>query len=150
MTATNHALTGAIIGLSVHQPLVAIPLAFSAHYIMDGIPHFGGVWPKGSKAFEIYLIVEALLCFSIVAVLALTRPEYWLLGAICAFTTASPDFMWIREFLEARKGKEGKKPSYALARLHSKVQWFEKPIGLIVELAWAFATIAILANIIRR
>ena len=33
MRATNHALTGAIIGLTVQNPWVALPAAFLSHFV---------------------------------------------------------------------------------------------------------------------
>lgn len=148
MTAANHALTGAIIGLSLHQPVVAVPLAFSAHYLMDAIPHFGGVWPLGSRAFLRYLAVETGLCVGIVLALFVLQPSYWWLGATCAFATASPDFMWVGKFLAARSGKALKEPKHWLVRLHKDIQWFERPIGWVVEVAWAVGALSLLANIV--
>lgn len=149
MTATNHALTGAIIGLTIHQPLLAIPLALASHYALDAIPHADGLVDAKTKSYRLYLLAEASLCFLVVLALALTQPEYWWLGAVCAFAAASPDFMWIKGFLAEQKGKKWPKPKYWFSKLHAKVQWFAKPIGVVVELAWAAACVSILAILIK-
>ena len=150
MTATNHALTGALIGLSIHQPLIALPAAFASHYVLDAIPHAGGWFKKSSESFRYYLITEAILCAAIVLVLLIRQPSYWWLGAICAFVAASPDFMWIKDFIAQQKGKREIKPRLWFVKLHAKVQWFEKPIGTVVELAWAVAAVSLLAIYLKK
>ena len=150
MTATNHALTGALIGLSLHQPLLAIPAAFVSHYALDALPHADGYFKVGTKSFRKYLLVEASLCALLVVILALYRPAYWWLGAICAFTAASPDFMWIKSFVAQQKGKAELKPKLWFVKLHAKVQWFARPIGIVVELAWLAGAVSLLAIVIER
>lgn len=65
MTATNHALTGAAIGLLVGEPLIAVPAAIASHFICDALPHYGRVGPDsktiGSKGFRNYLLSDAAL-----------------------------------------------------------------------------------------
>lgn len=150
MTATNHALTGALIGLAIHQPVIAVPVAFISHYILDALPHSGGLIKVGSKQFRYYLLVEAALCFLIVLALYISQPSYWWLGAICAFVAASPDFMWMKNFIHQQKGGKQLKPRWWLVKLHSKVQWFEKPIGTVVELVWAVAAVSLLAIFLKK
>ena len=152
MTATNHALTGALIGLTIHQPILAIPTAFVSHYVLDAIPHMDCFFfedPK-TKAFRFYLATEAILCFMIVLILAISQPAYWQLSVACAFVAASPDFMWLTSFIAQQNGKRELTPKLWFVKLHAKVQWFTKPIGLLVEIAWAFAAILLLANIIKK
>ncbi|HSX23855.1 MAG TPA: hypothetical protein VLE74_02030 [Candidatus Saccharimonadales bacterium] len=148
MTATNHALTGALIGLSVHQPVVAIALAFLSHFLLDAIPHYGS--PKGATArgFATYLMSDASLCFLLVVILLVAQPVGWIAAVVCAFVATSPDFMWVGEFLGAQNGKKPKKPTYALARFHNWVQWFERPVGWVVEAAWAIGATMLLAKLI--
>lgn len=148
MTATNHALTGAIIGLSVHQPVAAMVLAIGSHFVLDAIPHFALRKDKhGSRGFRYYLIAEVLLCVALVAFLLMIRPQYWLLAALCAFLAASPDFMWAPGFFKAQNGREYRKPTYALARFHSAIQWFQRPIGAVVELAWFICAMGLFVTI---
>lgn len=44
MTATAHALAGAVIAAKVTNPLLAYPLALGSHFLMDFIPH----WDTGT------------------------------------------------------------------------------------------------------
>src|SRR5206468_8014016 len=101
MTATNHALTGAFIGLAVGNPLVAIPAAFASHFICDALPHFDvpGKTAEariGSKAFlYLQIMLGGFLCLVLVAVLAVARPQHWLTACFCAFVATSPDILAI-------------------------------------------------------
>lgn len=146
MTATNHALTGAAIGFIVGQPLLAIPLALLSHFVLDAIPHFkprgaGESFMKGLK-FQNYLIAEALICFVIVIALFVTDPPNWQLAAVCAFVAAAPDLISAKRYFRARAGKKYTPGRYV--RFASGIQWFEKPIGGVVEVAWFIAMVIIL------
>ncbi len=146
MTATNHALTGAAIGLVVGQPWLAIPLAFVSHFICDAIPHFK-VNTKNNKHlktkwFQNYLITEFLICVLIVALLAYYQPYNWLLAALCAFFAASPDLFSIRQYRQSRTNKKWQPTVYG--KFATNIQWFERPIGAVVEVAWLVAMIIII------
>lgn len=145
MTATNHALTGALIGLSIGQPWLAIPAAFLSHFICDAIPHFGFKQAAlGSKLFRNVLLTDAALCVLIAVVLFIYQPSNWLLAAGCAFVATSPDLMWIKKFRQARAGKRVSYDSSVIRRFHAGIQWFEKPIGLAVEAVWAVSAVILL------
>lgn len=149
MTATNHALTGAIIGLVIVSPF-ALPIAFVSHFLLDAIPHFGWPGEEGDRLkgniFRNYLLTEALICFLIVAVLSILQPTGWYIAVACAFLAASPDLFSYPRYASARAGKSWKPGRYA--SFASAIQWFERPIGAVVEVAWLIAAIFILANIL--
>lgn len=148
MVATNHAVTGAIIGLSLGNP-IALPLAFLSHFVLDAIPHFGDDNKRIARtSFVLQLLADATLCGLLVLLLALSGTANWQLAALCAFLAASPDFMWIPRFLRARKGQKDPEPSHPVIRFHSWIQWFQRPIGAIVEIGWLTAGVVLLANII--
>lgn len=150
MRAINHALTGAVIGLSVSDPVLAVPAAFLSHFALDGLPHFGERRKDhGSKNFRDLLVLDALLCFGLVLLLAVWRPRHWLLAAFCAFLATSPDFMWVRKYLRARAGKREPMSKNMVLHFHSGIQWFERPIGLAVELAWAPAMALLIIDLTR-
>jgi hypothetical protein len=141
MTATNHAMTGALIGLVIGQPLIAIPAAVVSHFVCDALPHFrAGDTKEGFEDavkapwFTKYLITEAFLCALIVLVLAAVRPENWLLAAVCAFAAAAPDFLWVPKYLQRRSEHEWQPNRFG--RFAAGIQWFQKPIGALVEIAW--------------
>ncbi len=147
MTATNHAMTGAIIGLTVSNPVVAVVTAFLSHFVLDAIPHFGaGKDFYKTKPFRVMLVVDSLLCVVLVAVLFTVNHEYWFVPALAAFAAASPDLWSFRRFYYHRIGK--KYTRGRIAHFASSIQWFEKPIGAVVEIAWAACAITILTHIL--
>lgn len=151
MTATNHALTGTVIGLVSGQPIIALPAAFLSHFVCDALPHYASADPPEkvlkTKRFRNYLFADASLCGLIVLALAVTRPEHWLLAAFCAFAAASPDFLWINRYIKTRAGLKWH-PS-RLSRFAQDIQWFAKPVGALFEAVWAVAAILIIASFIR-
>lgn len=150
MRAINHALTGAVIGLSVSEPVLALPAAFLSHFVLDAIPHFGAQKKNnGSKNFRDLLILDALLCFLLVLILILWRPKHWMLAAWGAFLAASPDFMWVKKYLRARAGQKPRPNTNIIMRFHGDIQWFERPLGLAVELAWVPVMVLLLINLTR-
>jgi hypothetical protein len=72
MTATNHAVTGAVIGLLVGGPLIALPAAFLSHFVCDALPHSGNEddphWIK-RKLFKQLLVLDALACIVLVVII---------------------------------------------------------------------------------
>ncbi len=152
MTATNHALTGATIGLLINKPLITLPVAFLSHFLCDAIPHFGAT--KNSKlaslsssAFKRLLAVDASLCMVLVIVLFGLHEHHWLQASLCAFLATSPDLLWIKKYQKAQGHKKWRPSPYS--KFASAIQWFEKPIGAFVELAWAIAAIAVISAVIR-
>ncbi len=146
MTATNHALTGAIIGLVVGQPLIAVPAAILSHFVCDALPHFKVNLPEKvllkTRGFRNYLIADASLCVLLVAILAIFQPQHWLLASICAFAATSPDLLWVTKYLKIRRGQTWQRGLYA--KFAGGIQWFQRPIGAVVEIAWFVAAIIIL------
>lgn len=144
MTATNHALTGALIGLAVGSPVVAVPAALLSHYVLDMLPHYGVEGPEFLKTrfFRNLLISDALMCVLLVLVLAVLQPQHWLLACICAFVAASPDFSYISSFIDAKRNKPHTFNLYN--RIGMKIQWYAKPNGAFAEFAWLCMAFALL------
>jgi hypothetical protein len=135
LIATNHALTGAFIGLSISSPVIALPVALLSHFICDAIPHFGvdSSFIK-TTVFRNMLVVDAVLCVALVLLLGFAQPNNWLVAALCAFLATSPDLLWVPMYRSAKQGK-----TYVLKGFHkfaSDIQWFERPIGGVVEIVW--------------
>ncbi|MGC1177404.1 MAG: hypothetical protein WA843_05020 [Candidatus Saccharimonadales bacterium] len=151
MTAINHALTGSLIGLIVGEPLLAVPLAVVSHFVCDAIPHFGGRLPPEvslkTKWFRNYLITDASLCVALVVCLLVVMPRHWLLSAICAFAAASPDLLSMNRFFKTRAGRPWKAGRYVT--FAKNIQWFEQPIGAVVEVAWFVAAIVLLVPFLK-
>jgi len=152
MTAPNHALTGAVIGLVVSNPALALPLAFLSHFACDAIPHYDSPGEDGPRRFNSkrfvyeFLVIGAALCLAIVLLLAVARPRHWLVAAICAFLAASPDLFWIPRFLYARRTYTEKLQWNWFLQFHSWVQWKTGPKLIWLELVWFVGFSAILAT----
>lgn len=148
MRAINHAATGALIGVAVSNPLAAVPLAFASHFICDAIPHHGNSGDETairSRRFLLLLVADALLCLLLVVVLAAAQPANWLLAAVCAFIATLPDFAWLPGYMRVRNKKPYKiAGQHAVVKLASKIQWFERPIGAVVEIAWFIGMVVLL------
>ncbi len=147
MRAINHAVTGAAFGLIVAEPVIALPAALASHYICDALPHYN---PKvvtaktlRSSRFRNILYLDALLCVTLVLVLATNQPPNWLLAATCAFIATSPDLLSIGRYRKALANKPWKPNLYE--KFSGKIQWFERPIGAVVEASWFIAGVVVLA-----
>jgi hypothetical protein len=154
MTATNHALTGVAIALAVKQPVLAIPLAFASHFVLDAVPHYNpkginGELNSGVKKWRIAsfrrLLAGDLLLFGLLLMIlpiALKSEAKWWVVLVCAFAGFTPDLTWGWHFYRQKIGRKITKPGW-LSRFHIWVQWMERPWGLGVEFAW-FATMLFL------
>ncbi len=149
MTAVNHALFGAVIGLVSGNPAVAVPAALASHFLLDAVPHYGSAMPEErlfkTKLFRNYLLADAALCFALVVVLFLARPEHWLLAAFCAFVATSPDFAHIPRFILKRSDKKWRPNIYT--RFASRIQWFQRPIGAVIEVVFFVCMLLVLAKL---
>lgn len=146
MTGTNHVLTGAVIGLAVANPLVAIPLAFVSHFVCDVLPHFGGddEFIK-SRLFSYVLIGEAIASNAIFLSLLVIRPDNWAIAIICGILAFIPDAIWVRKYLALKRDKPF---AYnKIERVLHDIQWYEKPRGAVIELIWLGAGMFILASL---
>ncbi len=143
MTATNHALTGSLIGLMVGSPWLAIPLAVASHFILDAIPHFD-VSHKGhnSRALTIYLLVDATLVMILLGFLVTLQPASWVAAACGAIAATLPDLMWLPNYFRAHKGRPLSEHKH-IVLFHKNIQWFERPIGFAVEVAWTVAMVVL-------
>ena len=146
MRSINHALTGALIGLTIGEPWVAVPVALVSHLVCDVIPHHGNQAAEErilkSKLFRNSLITDELLCVGLVIALSLSRPDHWLLAAICAFVATSPDLLFINRYRSALAGQT--RHSSRVVQWLIDIQWFQRPIGAVVEVAWFIAGLILL------
>ncbi len=159
MTAPNHALTGAVIGLTVVNPWLAIPFAFLSHFILDVIPHFGyanlpgdvdeiDAWLWQKKSMKLFLLLQFVLCVGLVGVLFTTQTSNWLLASVCAFIATTPDLYSVPRFLKAAGLTETAPKWDSFRRFHQALQ-HESVLGAIVEIIWAGVMVALLWQIIR-
>jgi hypothetical protein len=95
MTATAHALVSGAIAASIPNPQYAIPLAFTAHFIMDAVPHwdFGTNWRSRPKAITgAIAITDTVLGFTVAYFMFGGKVDLWPLAATVAAGTL-PDWL---------------------------------------------------------
>jgi hypothetical protein len=143
MTAPNHAITGALIGLTIGNPAIALPLAFLSHFVCDALPHYdaaGTALQRISSKRLIYeqVLVGGAICFLIVLVLASTRPVHWVNAALGAFLAASPDLFWIPRLLYVRRTKKDIDMATTnwFWKFHDRIQWYTGPKLIWLEAIW--------------
>jgi len=95
MLSISHAVTGAFIATKVANPLIAIPLILTAHYLEDAVPHWdvGTGMSKGLKSPTLALRHEFIdLALAGLLVILMFRNSgitpYW-----GAFLGLLPDFL---------------------------------------------------------
>lgn len=140
MTGLNHVLTGTAIALAVRQPWLVAPIALASHFVLDATPHFDHeVYRYGSKFFAPIMITDGVLCVASVLAVMFAVPSLAAAIVVGAFFAILPDFFWLYYYTHGR-------PQWWFFRFHSKIQWFERPPGALVEISYAiFITTIIIA-----
>jgi hypothetical protein len=145
MTGTNHAVTGAVLVAAIANPVVAIPLAFASHFLLDSLPHFGESNPKLSSLTKKVWTVDFIVLSSFLLILFLTSNWFLLAGA---FAAISPDFAWIYRFVFKEKlGKVSPTAKNKFNNFHSSIQNYETKNGIVIEIVWFTFITSILLSI---
>lgn len=142
MTGFSHATTGVVIALAVHNPALALPLAFASHFVLDAVPHYGDEKLDGTnKAFRRFILIDAIAGFGISILMFVLMPEHRVLIALCAAMATIPDLMWLPNHIRQTKNLPSK-PHNRLMRWHHRIQ-FEHPVwGILAEGIWLAAMIS--------
>jgi len=130
MTGINHALSGGL--LAKYLPLlVALPLAFASHFLLDALPHYGLPHKKRdkSKFWKLFFVCDFLVAFSFAAYQIHIRHYGIFLGGLVAL---SPDFAWVARVVRS-KSFDLSRNNHWFVRWHAKIQRYERPWGLWVE-----------------
>jgi hypothetical protein len=148
MTASNHAITGAVIALAIPRPEIALPLAVASHFVLDSLPHFGNhpKIPVTSQLFLYILAADAAVTSAVFLTIGLFLPTAWLLPVIAAIFAMSPDLMWFPNFVRQVTGRKLKKPNIVTV-WHKRIQRFERPWGMYVEVVWFLSFIPLFFSI---
>jgi hypothetical protein len=128
MIGLNHALTGAVIGLVVREPVLVAPLALLSHFALDAIPHFGGhpIYKWGDKRFFRIIAADGIACIIIVGLIITLAPQFTIPVLLGVFFAMLPDALLVHYYT--------KKPlNNWFHNFHLKIQWYEKPPGLLIE-----------------
>ena len=149
MTATNHALSGAVIGLAISQPAIALPLAFMSHFVLDGVPHFGIKFYESEKKrrlFHRYLFIDAGLLAIVMLSLYLAGAG-WLVFA-CLFLAGCPDFVQAYKYLFRPQFRKKPTHEHWFTRFHKNIQKSETEKGIFVEIPIAIIFVFAIAHLL--
>lgn len=140
MTGLSHAATGVAIAVAVPHAVLALPLAFVSHFILDKFPHWGVEHLDGRhKVFRRIILLDTIAGVSFVLLMMFAMPQHALLIALAAMAATAPDLMWLPNFIREVKGLASK-PHNAIMRWHSKLQ-FERGWGIATEGFWLLAVL---------
>ncbi|QQS19649.1 hypothetical protein IPL85_05265 [Candidatus Saccharibacteria bacterium] len=151
MTAPNHALTGALIGLAVPSMWLSVPLAFVSHFVLDAIPHYDVPGESNEARIDsrqflfIQIVGGFVLCVGLVALLWWSQVPNWLSLSVCAFIATVPDLLSIPRFLAVKRGHKDPVNSNLFWKFHNDIQR-QHPRFLPVEFVW-FALAALLLTV---
>lgn len=156
MTATAHALTGAVISLAVKQPWLSLPLAFASHFAADLLPHYNppnltkkhfvsyaASWSAKMRmtSFRLIFTTDMLLLILALIFIPFTGQSSTVVSPFtifgCMVLAISPDFVGGFSYLFSlfRPGKAKKNTDW-FTRLHVAIQWKEFPAGIWIEGIW--------------
>ncbi|HSX07058.1 MAG TPA: hypothetical protein VLG92_05055 [Candidatus Saccharimonadia bacterium] len=142
MTTLNHAATGAVIAICVKSPWLAVPISLVSHYVCDVIPHFGIYEHDHAKrdANWLFRLITGLSVAGTIGLfLLIPHHQYpgvsWLTIFVCMLAATLPDVVWVSLYIREAKSSRSL-PLTKFDQLHQDIQWYEKPFGLSLEIAW--------------
>lgn len=147
MMISCHVLTASVIATKIKNPGLAMAAAFAAHFAVDTIPHFGNMpfFEMDSPWFSLIILIDGIITITILTVLckvALKHKDKLLAMRflLCAFAASLPDLLYeFRHILPK---------DWWFYQFHSQVQWFQEPVGIFIEIAYAACMIYLLKTIL--
>jgi hypothetical protein len=141
MTGFNHGCAGGLIGNFLPAPL-ALPLAFLSHFALDMVPHFGipHHTRDNSKMWKYFTALDFVLTIGLAA-LAIYQQRYLVLAS--GTVAIAPDFIWVGRVVKSRSYDLRQTTSW-FTTMHIKIQRYERPWGIFVELPFAAITFYLL------
>lgn len=139
MTITNHLLAGSIIGLNIREPILAIILSFTSHFVMDMLPHFGYPGNRGYPEVlkhRLSYIVGVITFLSTLWVIFILISSNQVFPLMCGIVATSPDIAGLYNYLAyEKKGKLAKGMLKLLhVQFHRRIQTLERPWGIYFEI----------------
>lgn len=149
-------LAGAVVATAIQRPLIVFPAVIASHFVLDVLPHFGVREESPSERnkhplFRYILVIDLFLTAGLLLLLPLILQgtvSWWVL-VLGMFLAWAPDLMWVREFFQVVKKHEHQQAPGWVMKFHQKIQWFEKPWGLITEVIF-FGGMAVLLGVLAK
>ncbi len=131
MLATNHALSGGLIGALLPLP-IAIPVAFASHFVLDALPHYGIPHKKRnhSSMYRWIVFSDTFIALSIALIAALLHK--WRMEAM-GWWAWSPDGLWVLYYFTHGRNLHIT-PKNRFMSFHLKIQRYERPWGIWFDL----------------
>jgi hypothetical protein len=132
MQGLNHVVFGSLIGLTIKEPALAVPLALGSHFALDMIPHYGEHYrtKHGTKLFYARALADIIASFGFgFWVLSLHPPNLGLVVA-CMILAVLPDLLWPIALYVKQSG-----PAWEFFKFHKLIQR-ESPWGIYIEIIW--------------
>jgi hypothetical protein len=151
MMATSHAVSGAVIALAIREPVLALPLAFVSHFVLDSLPHIGldeyGGHSKKPALFLKILIIDSLLLTGLMIFLIMQSAPIIVFG--CLILAGSPDLIWAYRYtIQEKFGKAKERRKSRFSQFHSKIQWSQTLRGSFFEIPFTLLmTIFVIMNV---
>lgn len=147
MTATSHAIIGAVIAAKIGNPALAIPLAVASHVAMDLVPHWDpGTHRRTKSRFRFFIesasdgILGLTLSYSIIVFLF--PSTNYLYALLIMFFATLPDWLHAPYTI---LGIEQFKWAYDFGHLTNKK--LDKPWGVVTQMV-AVIIIVLLGKIL--
>jgi hypothetical protein len=129
-------ITGALIGSAITSPVVALPIAFISHFVLDVLPHYGDDSVSlASKQQKMIIGIDTAVAVSFFLLIILSHPAHWPVMVFAGILAMSPDLMWLPNYIRTLRGLEEKSLNIIM-KIHKNIQWGERPWGLAVEAVW--------------
>lgn len=138
MTASNHAVTGALIAATVPYPVIGLPLAFASHFALDALPHwnYGSSKSHRARKFIYFLAIDAGIAAAVMLSLTILQPVNWAVVVFGSLLAMSPDLMWLPYWIQELRGKRVRNDRLdKVSRLHKLIQ-HEYARGILIEIIW--------------
>lgn len=134
MIGFNHALVGGLIGYALPLP-VAAPAAVVSHFLLDMLPHYGLPYKlrDRSKLWKPLFIADFIATAALI-IIPVSIQNYPML--ICGVLAVLPDFVWVMHFIKKRTFDLGEHTNW-YTKYHAKIQRYERPWGVWVEMPLA-------------
>jgi hypothetical protein len=144
MLALNHTLFGIMIAVTVKKPELVVPLAFSSHFVLDVVPHFGNSESFGTYSKKFFRVIQLDTISATTASLIAIYfwPQMIWMITLGVWSSIAPDLLW--PF--AKNTKKGSL-AWKFFRFHKKIQLSETRNGIISEIAWFSLFTGALASI---
>lgn len=140
MLGFNHTFAGSIVAIITPAPFVPAA-ALISHFLLDMVPHFGNSskFQPYNRSFKLLLLIDAMLCFSVLFASWYFFPDKWMIISIGALFATLPDFMWL---LRGRVAWLN-----GFFKFAEKIQWSEHSRGWLIEILCATCFISALIYI---